>query len=268
MGDTKFDSRSYWDKRLKRDWTLHGVGMLRLAHSFNVWQYRVRDRVFRRTVRRARIDVPRSAVLDIGPGTGFYINAWTTLGARSVNGLDIADSAVAQLREKFPDATFDRADISDGAPFDDGAFDVVSAFDVLFHIVDDDRYEKAMTEVHRVLAPGGRFIFSENFVPERRVGRKHYVSRSREEIEALLHAAGFEIAYHRPMFVFMVPPVASASRWRWYLWSKRILPLAKRELRGKYLGAVMFPFEVALTAVLRKSPVMEIVVCRKRQPEG
>lgn len=264
MATKEFDSRRYWDKRLKQNWTLHGVGMLRLAHNFNRWQYRVRDRVFRRTVRRAGIDVPRSAVLDIGPGTGFYIDAWRTLGARSVSGVDIADSAVEQLREKFPDVAFERADISDGAPFDDEAFDAISAFDVLFHIVDDARYELAIAEVHRMLAPGGRFVFSENFVPERRVGRKHYVSRSSEEIEGLLHRSGFEIVRKRPMFVFMVPPVASSSRWRWHLWSKRILPLAKRELRGKYLGAVMFPVEVLLTAVLRKSPVMEIVVCRKR----
>ncbi|GAB3488223.1 class I SAM-dependent methyltransferase [Nocardiopsis coralliicola] len=264
MAASGFDSRSYWDKRLKRNWTLHGVGMLRLAHNYNIWLYRVRDRVFRRTVRAARIDVPRSDVLDIGPGTGFYVERWRGMGARSVSGVDIADSAVAQLREKFPDVTFERADISDGAPFADGAFGAVSAFDVLFHIVDDDRYEAALAEVARVLAPDGRFVFSENFVPERRVGRKHYLSRSREEIEALLHRAGLEIVRRKPMFVLMSPPVASSSKFLWGLWSKWVQPQAKRELRGKWVGAAQYPFELVLTTVLRKSPVMEIVVCRKR----
>lgn len=264
MAISEFDSRSYWDKRLKKNWTLHGVGMLRLAHNYNIWLYRVRNRVFRRTVRAARVDIPSSDVLDIGPGTGFYVDQWRSLGARSVSGVDIADSAVAQLREKFPDVTFERADVSDGTPFADGAFDAVSAFDVLFHIVDDDRYEAALSEVARVLSPGGRFVFSENFAPKRRVGRKHYISRSREEIEELLHRAGLEIVRRRPMFVFMSPPVASTSTWRWALWSKYIAPQAQRELRGKWVGAVQYPFEVALTALLRKSPVMEILVCRKR----
>lgn len=242
--------------------------MVRLAHSYNQWMYRVRERVFRRTVRRSRIDVPNSAVLDIGSGTGFYIDLWKRLGARSVNGVDIADSAVEQLQEKFPDVDFTRTDISDGAPFDDGTFNAVSAFDMLFHIVEDERYRAAISEVHRMLADEGRFIFTENFVPEKRAGRKHYISRSREEIEGLLHDSGFEIVRRRPAFVFMAPPVASNSRWRWNLWSKRMLPIIKRERRGKYLGALMYPFEVALTALLRNSPVMEIVVCRKRRTEN
>lgn len=264
MPTSEFDSRSYWDKRLKRNWTLHGVGMLRLAHNYNIWLYHVRNRVFRRNVRAARIDVPRADVLDIGPGTGFYVERWRSMGARSVSGVDIADSAVTQLREKFPDVTFERADISDGTPFADGTFGAVSAFDVLFHIVDDDRYEAALAEVARVLAPDGRFVFSENFAPKRREGRKHYVSRSREEIEQLLHNAGLEIVRRKPMFVLMSPPVASDSKFLWSMWSKVVAPQAQRELRGKWVGAAQYPFEVVLTKILRRSPVMEILVCRKR----
>lgn len=268
MSAAEFDPRRYWDERLRENWSLRGVGMVRLAHGFNHWMYRVRARVFRRTVRRARFDVRRASVLDIGSGTGFYVDAWRELGAREVRGVDIADSAVEQLRERFPGVPFERADVSDGTPFGDGAFDAVSIFDVLFHIVDDDRYERALTEIHRVLAPEGLFLFTENFVPEHRAGRKHYVSRSRETIEGLLHRTGFEIVRGRPAFVFMAPPVASDSRWRWALWSKVLLPVARRELRGKYLGAVMYPFEVLLTTVPLRSPVMEIVVCRKHRSEG
>ncbi|GAB3730684.1 class I SAM-dependent methyltransferase [Nocardiopsis nanhaiensis] len=267
MSAAEFDARRYWDERLRKNWSLHGVGMVRLARSYNQWMYRVRARVFRRTVRRSRIDTPNASVLDIGSGTGFYVNAWRDLGAREVRGMDIADSAVEQLRERFPEVPFERADVSDGTPFEDGAFDAVSIFDVLFHIVDDDRYEQALTEIHRVLGAEGRFIFTENFVPEHRAGRKHYVSRSRTAIEDLLHRAGFEVVRRRPAFVFMAPPVASDSRWRWALWSKVLLRLARRELRGKYLGAAMYPFELLLTAVPLQSPVMEIVVCRKRRTD-
>lgn len=42
-------------------------------------------------------------------------------------------------------------------PFKDGAFDVVSAFDVVEHCAPEER---ALEELHRVLAPGGRLLVS------------------------------------------------------------------------------------------------------------
>lgn len=264
MTTTDFDARRYWDRRLRRDWTLHGVGMARLAHSYNRWMYRVRGRVFRRTVRKTGLDVAGSTVLDVGSGTGFYIDWWRRLGARRLSGVDIADSAVARLRERFPEVRFERVDVSDEVPFDDGAFDVVSAFDVLFHIVDDERYPRAVAGIHRMLRPGGWFIFSEHFVHDQRRGRRHHVSRTLGEIEELLHRTGFDIVSRRPMFVFMAWPVDSGKRWRWDLWSKRMLPLIKQERWGGVVGAALYPAEVLLTRVLRESPSMEIMVCRKR----
>ncbi|SNR76963.1 Methyltransferase domain-containing protein [Haloechinothrix alba] len=267
MTAADFDARRYWDKRLKRRWSLHGVGMVKLSHRYNRWMYRVRRFVFRRTVRTLPVDVRSSAVVDIGSGTGFYIALWQRLGARSVNGVDIADSAVERLRTKFPDVRFERVDVSDELPFREGEFDIVSAFDVLFHIVDDERYEQALVNIHKLLGPDGWFVFSEHFVSRKKLGAKHYVSRSREEIGDLVQRAGFDVVSRRPGFVLMAPPYGSNHRWRWLLWNRVQLPVMKRERLGGVLGAVMFPIELLLTRVRRRTPSMEIVVCRKRSDQ-
>ncbi len=47
-------------------------------------------------------------------------------------------------------------DLEDGIPFDDNSVDKVLAFHVLEHLSDK---EKIMSEIHRVLKPGGLFIF-------------------------------------------------------------------------------------------------------------
>ncbi|MBB4934935.1 SAM-dependent methyltransferase [Lipingzhangella halophila] len=261
---SQFNARRYWNKRLKRDWSLHGVGMVQLAHSYNRWMYRVRRQVFQRTVRTSRIDVARSDVLDIGSGTGFYIDLWQKLGARQVNGVDIADSAVAKLTKAFPGVRFERGDISEELPFEPASFDAISAFDVLIHVVDDDKYHQALHNIHDLLKPGGTFVFSEPFPHDRRVGNgKHHLCRRLDEVQDALVEAGFEIVSRRPMFSIMASPVDTAKKWRRDLWYKRLVPILNKPFWGGAAGGLMFPFELLLTRVKRESVSMELMVCRK-----
>ncbi len=265
MSSTDFDPRRYWDRRLRRAWTLQGVGQSRLAHSYNRWMYRARRVAFRRAVRALPVDHRNLRVLDVGSGTGFYINLWRDLGVQSLTGFDIADSAVAKLRRRFHDVTFERRDISDSDVAAGGArFDVVSAFDVLFHIVEEDRYRAAFANLNGLLAPGGWFLFSEHFVhgEYRESPGGHHVSHTLGEIEELVRATGFEIVDRRPMLFLMAWPVDSTARWRRTLW-RRMVPVMASERWGNLLGAALYPLDVALTGLLAESPTVEIMVCRK-----
>ena len=69
-----------------------------------------------------------------------------------VTGIDLAPEAVSLAKQR---GLTQLARSSVGAiPFRDGAFDVVTSFDVLYHLnVNDDR--AALSEIHRVLRPGG-----------------------------------------------------------------------------------------------------------------
>jgi len=108
----------------------------------------------RHVVERAAI-APGERVLDLACGTGNAALLAAAAGAR-VTGLDSAPRLVEVARERVPDAEFVVGDALD-LPFDDGAFDaVLSVFGVIF-VPDPAR---AIAEIVRVLAPGGRALLS------------------------------------------------------------------------------------------------------------
>jgi SAM-dependent methyltransferase len=258
-----FDPRRYWEERLAQQYRLDGVGYLGLAESYNAWMYRVRREVFLREVRRLPVSPRALSVLDVGSGTGFYVDCWHEIGAGSVTGSDLTDVAVENLRREHPGDAFARFDVGgDANPFGDARFDVVSMMDVLFHIVDDARFRRAFETVFGLLVPGGYLIFSENFLHGPTVRIPHQASRSLAEIEAAVDGAGFERLRRRPVFHLMNAPVDSASRLheRWWRMLQR---RAASPRQGAALGALLYPLELTLVARRSEGPSTELMVCRR-----
>ena len=261
---TTFDPKRYWSDRLAKSYSLMGVGWLSLGEPFNRWMYRVRRQVFRRVARPLIAPLPAPAVLDIGSGTGFYVRCWQELGVRDLVASDLTDVAVAGLASAFPGVQSRALDVTDPLePELEAGFDVVSAMDVLFHIVDDAAYERALANLGRLVRPGGHLVLSENFLhgPEQR--GEHQVSRSIEHITGLLRGAGLEPVSRVPMFVLMNTPVdepKSLHRKAWDL----IAAGAQRGRRGSAaLGALLYPFELALVRWLKEGPSTEVMICRR-----
>lgn len=101
----------------------------------------------------------KPAVLDIGCATGHWIDFYlSTFGAREVVGIDIADPIVAAARERFsehPNVDIRVDDVS-RPDFDLGRrFEIVNAIGVMFHIVEDDKWQQAISNLARHLTPGG-----------------------------------------------------------------------------------------------------------------
>lgn len=258
-----FDPRSYWEARLAETYALDGVGWAGMGNAFNTWMYRVRRRVFLRQA-RAELAAPAGAdVLDIGSGTGFYVDRWHELGVRSVTGADITDTAVNALQERHPGDTFVRMDVGDESVGLDGQFDAVSCMDVLFHIVDDERFDRALRNVAGLVRPGGHFLFSDNFLHGREIRMQHQVSRSLEDITRGLEAAGLEIVRRVPMFVLLNTPVDTRRRiGRWW-WSALSAVVARGNTVGRIVGALLYPVELALLKLVREGPSTELMICRR-----
>lgn len=263
------DVRDYWEQRLDRNPGYLGVGYTRLGTRYNDWLYRFRSEVFQQCLAEWRLARPEARVLDVGSGTGHYVREWLRAGVSGVTGSDLTEVAVARLSREFPQVRFVRMDVGAPAlPEGLGTFDVVTAMDVLFHIVDDAAYARALRNVASVLPPGGHFVLSENFLRHGREGISHIVSRSKHEIERGLADAGFEIVDRTPMFVLMNYPTDTSGPLGWLArkaWTAMMLPAMVSEAAGDLLGRVLTPIERRLVRRMKEGPTTEIVLARRRR---
>jgi ubiquinone/menaquinone biosynthesis C-methylase UbiE len=104
-----------------------------------------------------------SKILDAGCGYCYHTVRLARSGAK-ITAVDFSAIALAAARE-----TVDRAGIKDqvtlrqadltSLPFDDASFDYVVSWGVLMHI---PQLEKALSQLARVLKPGGVLVLSEN----------------------------------------------------------------------------------------------------------
>ncbi|MBZ5657750.1 MAG: class I SAM-dependent methyltransferase [Acidobacteriia bacterium] len=94
-------------------------------------------------------------MLEIGCGCGSEAERFARAGAR-YTAVDLTNAAVSITQRRFQlgglEGCFTQGDAED-LPFADGSFDLVYSHGVLHHTPNTPR---AIREVHRVLAPGGR----------------------------------------------------------------------------------------------------------------
>lgn len=107
---------------------------------------------------------PGDRALDAGTGSGNLAAALVRRGA-DVTGIDFCEPAFALARPKAPTATFMFGDLTRPLQFADGSFDLVACSAVL-HVLNRNEQRFAVTELARVLRPGGRLVitaFAEGF---------------------------------------------------------------------------------------------------------
>jgi arsenite methyltransferase len=101
-------------------------------------------------------------ILDIGAGPGLLMADMAAVVGPTghVTGLEISDSMLTLARQRFASsAVADRITLVKGdaaaLPFPDASFDAATSTQVYEYVPDVDR---ALTELHRVLRPGGRAL--------------------------------------------------------------------------------------------------------------
>ncbi len=270
-----YENDRYWNQRLEKDFSLSGVGHAGVGLAFNRWAYKLRRAVLLRTLRTSNISIQGARILELGFGTGFYLDLWRALNAAHVTGFDITDIAVKAARERFPaNWNFDKADIAKPLPggVADGSFDLATAFDVLFHLVDDAGWNGALNNIAAALKPGGHtIIFDKCQSVENAVG--HVRRRTLETYTTALKARGFEIISVRPLFVLMNSPtdLSGVSKLAFKTsWSLTKMPfkigkhIGLGEILGGAMGATMYGPELLLTRLFPRGPSTKILVARKK----
>ncbi|MBI3538685.1 MAG: class I SAM-dependent methyltransferase, partial [Candidatus Eisenbacteria bacterium] len=143
--------------------------------------------------------------LDVGCGTGFWVERYLRRGAE-VTGIDIAPTAIARLRDRFPEARFMLADVGE-APIE-GSYAIVNAFDVLYHITDDARWDRALAHLAAAVEPGGLLLVTDTFVGADDEA-DHNRMRPLAAYRRVLGAAGFTVADLRPTHVLLNRPLGA-----------------------------------------------------------
>lgn len=261
----KFNAKNYWEARLSENYNSKGVGDIGLSIAYNDYIYRIRVKAFNRAVNGLFEAWNKLAVLDVGSGTGFYIGRWQNLNVGSLSGADITQKAVEMLTNKFPKASFRQMDIGESIDPEDikNQYDVVSAFDMLYHIVDDSRYDQALKNFSLLVKHNGYLVFSENLLTTEEVRLEHQVSRTEEHVFAELKNNGFQLVRRVPMFVFMNDPVRTNNRIMRKLFSITYRLASKSERSGKLIGSLLYPIESFLIGRLNIGPSTETFVWKK-----
>jgi len=202
-----FDTKQYWDNRLA-DFSLESVGNLGLGYRFNRYLYKSKVRSINRIKKKCNLSFADKTVLDIGTGTGFWIDYYLKEGASYICGVDISSVAVHNLRLKYKninEVSICQADFGSNNLSIDKKFDVVNAMDVAYHVVDENSFEIFVKNACDSLANGG-FLFLTDVFRENIPTPPHVKFRSLVRYKKLLNLWGVNIVAQIPMYFFLNYP--------------------------------------------------------------
>ncbi|MBK9214747.1 MAG: class I SAM-dependent methyltransferase [Chloracidobacterium sp.] len=124
------------------------------SHWWFVGRRAILESFLESIVSRLETSDSRLRVLDVGCGTGANIEMLSQYG--DAEGVDVSDDALEICRRKGLKV---EKGLAERLPYNDGAFDVTTALDVIEHLDDD---VAGLKEMHRVTRGGGYSLF---FVP-------------------------------------------------------------------------------------------------------
>lgn len=195
--------------------TLAFVAETRLGNHFlnsRTWQIHVLARALkdlRRMLPPGSTHFPR--ILDIGSGYGHaFAQLHEHFAPELIVGIDADPHFLARAGQAAQAAPC-RVELqqvhAEALPFEDASFDLVFCHQSLHHIVDQ---EAALANIHRVLKPGGLFLFAEStrryihsWVIRLFFRHPMHVQRTAEEYIAMARAAGFELPAERVSLPFL-----------------------------------------------------------------
>ncbi len=167
-------------------------------------------------LRRALTGTTRARILDCGCGTGANLKLLKTFG--SAYGFD-ASFVGLSIGRSLGQRNMARALVT-AAPFASEAFDLVTSFDVLYSLDQNDE-RAALAEMFRLTRPGGHIVINVAAMPILRGDHSvlsHEVRRySRRSLEALVREAGFSVerlTYTNGTLLMPLLVVRTLQRWR------------------------------------------------------
>ena len=191
------------------DYPAGGFDLTDKSGESSFW-VRSRNRLFKRIVLKHLVVSGKTKLLEIGCGTGGFIQQIAGNENLQITGSEIYLQGLLYAQRKIPGVEFIQFDITQGTIGDE--FDVIVAFDVIEHIENDN---EAISNISKMLNKQGSLIIT---VPQHMFlwGTldeivKHKRRYSRRELVTRLQENGFEISYCTS-FLFVLFPLMMISR--------------------------------------------------------
>jgi SAM-dependent methyltransferase len=208
------------------------------------WWHGLRSFV-RPIVADATAGLQGARILDCGCGTGANLVLLDDYGRAF--GFDITRQGVLHARMNYARARVASASITE-IPFGAATFDVVTAFDVLYSL-SEDQESAAVSEIFRVLRPGGTFVVNVAALSILRGNHSvfgHEVRRStRRRLRRVLSSAGFEVSRLTYTNASLFPLMLAVRT------AQRLMGLATPEEAGTDLVVPPAPLNALLTVLLK-----------------
>jgi len=194
---------------------------------------------------RNKIEIKGAKVLELAPGVGYFTGLFDRRSPGGLTGIDITKESVELLRARYPKYTFEQGDITDPALVPAGGpFALASAFSVVFHILDDDKFFEAIANIGKALKPGGYAIWSDNLPKESTEAKGHVRFRALSLHEEALTAAGLDLVEVVPINYWGAEPVAesdfSGLESAQEIWKRLSHHARKSEFRGWLAGLLFY----------------------------
>ena len=197
----KYVPKSYWENRLSNRFSLRGVGHIGFSESYNVWLYRRKEQCIESCL--ANTTIKEKNVLDIGCGTGFFVN-WYLKKEANVCGIDLTSVSIERLKQKYR-GEFYIQDITDTEYILNGrSFDIINMWDVVYHIVDNDRFYQAFDNISKSISKNGLLLFTDWFGASSDIHSADHVKiRCLDTYNEFLPKHGFELVGIYPLYNYL-----------------------------------------------------------------
>lgn len=154
------------EPKSQKSWLPHVDGQGYTKFFSPVYDYLTSLTGWRAKIRRYALDqLPEGRLLDVGCGTGYAVSLAKSEG-REVLGIDASQGMLAKGRLRYglseEELFFASAE---ELPFEDSSFDVALACGSLVHV---PQIEKALSEMLRVVRPGGRIRIIDHLQPQKK----------------------------------------------------------------------------------------------------
>ena len=162
-----YSAADWWDNYFYTEGVSDRQTISRKKHPLSAkYHYASIEMLILRTLYNKSISLEKSIVMDLGSGSGHWIDFYRSLECSKIIGVDVSQSSVEFLQKRCsgnPAVEIRHGKASEILDSTIEGLDVVNAIGVMFHIVDDTEWLATIRSVYSKLRPGGHFIVSGHF---------------------------------------------------------------------------------------------------------